>query len=91
MQFSEADSERADEKAQSAVDACIRRLTVAAVIAQLGEKCRETLRGHYMSEESVEQLAKRLMITRAYAERLVSRCRRRAIEKYRELLRPARG
>jgi len=55
------------------------------VLAQLGEKCRETLRGHFISEESKQSLADRLVASPAYIERLISRCRQRAVELYREL------
>jgi RNA polymerase sigma factor (sigma-70 family) len=79
------DEETADGTAQSKVESCIRHLSAAAVLARLGEKCRETLRGHFISEESKESLADRLVASPAYIERLISRCRQRAVELYREL------
>ena len=85
--LAETASDAIDPSAQESIELCIRRLSAAAVIAQLGEKCRETLRGHYLSEESMERIADRLLISREYVERLVSRCRRRAIELYRQMVR----
>jgi RNA polymerase sigma factor (sigma-70 family) len=78
-----------DGAAEENIESCIRRLTAAAVIAQLGEKCRETLLG-FISEESIERIAQRLAITQAYAERLISRCRSTAIAKYRAMRHPRR-
>ncbi|MEK6371229.1 MAG: sigma-70 family RNA polymerase sigma factor [Acidobacteriota bacterium] len=84
------DGNAIDQAAQSNIETCIRRLSAAAVFAQLGEKCRETLRGHFLSEESMDCIADRLLISRAYVERLISRCRRRAIEVYRQMVQPRR-
>jgi RNA polymerase sigma factor (sigma-70 family) len=83
--LTETAGDAVDQSAQESIELCIRRLSAAAVIAQLGEKCRETLRGHYLSEESMERIADRLLISKEYVERLVSRCRRRAIELYRQM------
>ena len=83
------DYQTVDETAQGTIESCIRRLSAAAVLAQLGDKCRETLLG-FISEESIEHIAERLVITKAYAERLISRCRSTAIAKYRAMRHPRR-
>ncbi len=85
-----ATTDAVDEAAQLEIEGCIRRLSAVAVFAQLGEKCLETLRGHFLSQESMERIADRLLITKAYAERLFRRCRRRAIDMYRQMVQPRR-
>ena len=78
--------ERADPVAQAALDSWMRRLTMASVLARLGAKCRETLRGYYLSEEPKEALADRLSTSPGYIDQLLSICRRRAHELFRNLM-----
>jgi len=77
--------ETVDEGPQSTPEQWVRRLTVSAVIARLGEKCRETLRGYYFRDEKRSALADRLSTTPGNIDQLISICKRRAVELYREL------
>jgi RNA polymerase sigma factor (sigma-70 family) len=77
--------ETADPAPQAAMDAWMRRLTLASVLARLGAKCRETLRGYYLSEEPKDALANRLSTSTGYIDQLLSTCRRRAHEMFRSL------
>lgn len=75
----------ADERQQASLDTLERDLTVAAVLARLGEKCRETLHGFFFKGEPQDALADRLDTTPGYIDQLISSCRRRAMELYRSL------
>jgi RNA polymerase sigma factor (sigma-70 family) len=69
-----------DTAPESSVDDWERRLTVSAVLARLGQKCRDTLRGYYLSDETNAAIADRLRKAPAYIYVLLSTCRRRASE-----------
>lgn len=74
-----------DTSPESSVDDWERRLTVSAVLARLGQKCRDTLRGYYLSDETNDAIADRLRKAPAYIYVLLSTCRRRASELFRIL------
>jgi RNA polymerase sigma factor (sigma-70 family) len=74
-----------DPAPQAALERWMRRLTLAAVLARLGAKCRETLRSFYLSEEPKDALADRLSTSTGYIDQLLSTCRRRAHELFRSL------
>lgn len=76
-----------DGAAEDAADQWMRRLTVASVLAQLGTKCRETLRRYYLGEQPKEQIAAELETSPAYVLQLLVTCRKRA----QELLRKRSG
>jgi len=56
------------------------RISVGAVVARLGEKCRETLRGYYWREETKERIAEKLATSPGYVRQLLVSCRRRLKE-----------
>jgi RNA polymerase sigma factor (sigma-70 family) len=56
------------------------RISVGAVVARLGAKCRETLRGYYWREESKERIAENLATSPGYVRQLLVSCRRRLKE-----------
>ena len=62
------------------------RISVGSVVARLGEKCRETLRGYYWREETKERIAENLATSPGYVRQLLVSCRRRV----KELLRGTR-
>lgn len=78
--------ETADARQAAALDSLERDLTAAAVLARLGEKCRETLRGFFFNGERQNALADRLSTTPGYIDQLISTCRRRAMELYRSMI-----
>ena len=78
--------EAADRRQEAALDTLERDLTVSAVLARLGEKCRETLRGFFFKGEEQHALADRLSTTPGYIDQLISTCRRRAVELYRSMI-----
>ena len=57
-------------------------LTVASVVARLGEKCREALRRYYFHEESKESIARELSTSPDHVLQFVLSCRRRVRELY---------
>lgn len=69
-----------DDAPHASVDSWIRKLTLASVLARLGPKCRETLRGFFLAGEEKEALADRLSTSTGYIDQLISTCRRRAHE-----------
>jgi RNA polymerase sigma factor (sigma-70 family) len=69
---SAADGEDLDELAW--------RISVGAVVARLGEKCRETLRGYYWRGETNERIAANLATSPGYVRQLLVSCRRRVKE-----------
>lgn len=77
--------EAVDAAAEESVDQALRRLTVAAMLARLGTKCRETLRRYYLHEEPKEQIAAELETSPAYVLQLLVTCRKRAQELFRSL------
>ena len=54
------------------------RLTVAATLARLCPRCRETLRRYYLEGESTASIAAAMETTTAYVFKLLHLCRRRA-------------
>jgi RNA polymerase sigma factor (sigma-70 family) len=74
-----------DPAAQAELDSWMRKLTLASVLARLGAKCRETLRGYYLAEEPKDELADRLSTSTGYIDQLLSTCRRRAHELFRKM------
>ena len=79
--------EAPDAAAEESLDGWMRRLTIAAVLARLGTKCRETLRLYYLHEEPKERIAAHLATSPAYVLQLLVTCRRRAQELLRSLSR----
>jgi RNA polymerase sigma factor (sigma-70 family) len=77
--------EAVDAAAEESVDGWIRRLTIAALLARLGTKCRETLRRYYLQEEPKEHIAAELATSPAYVLHLLVSCRKRAQELLRGL------
>lgn len=73
-----------DERAELRRDGIIRQLTFSAVLARLGDKCRETLHGLYRGENQ-KVLAKKLSTTPGYVDQLISTCRRLAVDVFRSL------
>lgn len=61
-------------------DQVIDRLSVAAALARLGDKCRETLHRYYFREETKESIAHALSTSPAYVLQLLVSCRRRVRE-----------
>jgi RNA polymerase sigma factor (sigma-70 family) len=77
--------EAIDTAAEDALDASMRRLTIAAVLAKLGDKCRETLRRYYLQEQPKEHIAAELDTSPGYVLQLLVTCRRRAQEVFGDL------
>jgi RNA polymerase sigma factor (sigma-70 family) len=75
--------ETIDTASESTLEVWERRLTVSAMLARIGPKCRETLRGFYLAEETNDALASRLRKAPAYIYVLLSTCRRRLSELFR--------
>jgi RNA polymerase sigma factor (sigma-70 family) len=74
--------EKPDQAAEERAERWMLNMTVARVIARLGEKCRETLRRYYFHEESKESIAEQLATSPAYVLQLLVSCRRRVREIY---------
>jgi RNA polymerase sigma factor (sigma-70 family) len=72
----------ADQAAEQKAERWMVNMTVATVIARLGEKCRETLRRYYFHEESKESIAKELATSPGYVLQLLVSCRKRVRELY---------
>ena len=72
--------ETADAAAEAETEQRMRRSAAVAVLAQLGPKCRETLRRYYLGEESKEAIAEQLSTSPGYVLQLLIACRRRAHE-----------
>lgn len=80
--------ETADPAAPTTVERWMQRSAVVAVLAQLGVKCRETLRRYYLNEEPKEVIAEGLSTSPGYVLKLLIACRRRAHELFRRLAGP---
>lgn len=65
-------------------------LSLGATLARLGKKCRETLRRYYLHDEKPASIATKLDTTIAYIFQLLSTCRKRAREIFRDLTEPKR-
>ena len=75
-----------DEAAEARFEQWLRRSTIASILAKLGERCRETLRGYYLREESKERIAEQLETSPGNVLQLLVTCRRRAQELVRRLM-----
>jgi len=71
--------ETADAAAEAEREQRMRRSAAVAVLAQLGPKCRETLRRYYLGEESKEAIAEKLSTSpgRSEERRVGKECRSR--------------
>ena len=67
---------------QAAEERWMLNITMAWVMARLGEKCRETIRRYYFHEESKESIAEQLATSPGYVLQLLVSCRRRVRELY---------
>lgn len=74
--------QKPDQAAEEKNERWMMNLTVAAVVARLGEKCRETIRRYYFHEESKEAIAEQLATSPGYVLQLLVSCRRRVREIY---------
>ena len=72
----------ADESTSAGIERWSTRISLAAALAQLGPKCRETLRRYYLDEEKPCDIAQHLETSAAYVMQLLSSCRKRAREIY---------
>jgi RNA polymerase sigma factor (sigma-70 family) len=77
--------EAPDEASEARFEQWLRRSTIASVFARLGTRCRETLRGYYLREESKERIAEQLETSPGNVLQLLVTCRRRAQELVRRL------
>ncbi|MFL6246481.1 MAG: RNA polymerase sigma factor [Thermoanaerobaculia bacterium] len=82
--------ETADSSTEDALERWMLFLSLGATLARLGTKCRETLRRYYLREEKPEAIATDLDTTIAYIFQLLSTCRKRAREIFRDLTEPRR-
>lgn len=83
-------AEHEDTADQSTADGLERwstSLSLGAMLAQLGPKCRETLRRYYLDEQKPRDIAEHLDTSAAYVMQLLSSCRKRAREIYCRLTR----
>jgi RNA polymerase sigma factor (sigma-70 family) len=80
----------ADSSTQDELERWALVLSLGATLARLGTKCRETLRRYYLREEKAEAIATHLDTTIAYIFQLLSTCRKRAREIFRDLTEPRR-
>jgi len=78
-----------DDATSSRVDRWTLHVSLAAALAQLGEKCRETLRRYYIQEEKPDSIARSMDTTQGYVFQLLHSCRKRARDIYRRLTEPA--
>jgi RNA polymerase sigma factor (sigma-70 family) len=72
----------ADESTSAGLERWSTNLSLGATLAQLGPKCRETLRRYYLDEEKPRDIAEHLDTSAAYVMQLLSSCRKRAREIY---------
>lgn len=72
----------ADETTSADLERWSTNLSLGATLAQLGPKCRETLRRYYLDEEKPRDIAEHLDTSAAYVMQLLSSCRKRAKEIY---------
>jgi RNA polymerase sigma factor (sigma-70 family) len=82
--------DRPDSSTEEEIERWTLLLSLGATLARMGTKCRETLRRYYLHDEKPESIATRLDTTTAYIFQLLSTCRKRAREIYRELTEPRR-
>lgn len=72
--------QRPDQAAEEKAERWMTTMTMATVMARLGEKCRETIRRYYFHEESKESIAEQLATSPGYVLQLLVSCRRRVRE-----------
>ena len=72
--------EAIDPAANCSADSWAWRITVAGLLARLGNQCRETLKRYYWSDESKESIAATLSLSPGYVLHLLSSCRQRMRE-----------
>jgi RNA polymerase sigma factor (sigma-70 family) len=77
--------DRTDTSAVERMELWALNLSLGAVLARLGSKCRETLERYYLGDERPESIARDLVTTVAYVFQLLHTCRKRAREIYLEL------
>lgn len=77
--------EAVDTDAEEREERWVRRITVAAILARLGDRCRETLRRYYLGEETKEHIAAHLSTSPGNVLQLLVTCRKRAQELFRSL------
>ena len=80
--------EHADAAAGERTERWMTRLTVAAVLARLGTKCRDTLRMYYLGDHQADAIAHRLDTSADYVRHLLVTCRKRVRELFLEMTRP---
>lgn len=78
-----------DDRTMSRADRWALHVSLGATLAQLGEKCRETLRRYYIQEEKPDAIARSMNTTPGYVFQLLHSCRKRARAIYRRLTEPA--
>jgi RNA polymerase sigma factor (sigma-70 family) len=59
-------------------------LSVGAALAQLGDRCRDTLCRYYLGKERPETIAQRLDVSPGYVHQILHGCRKRAREMFAE-------
>jgi len=74
--------ERGDPSAAGLDETVAIRITVRETLSRLHQKCRDTLRLRYLEGCSAIELAQQLDTTNRYAEKLISKCLKRAHEIY---------
>lgn len=89
MPLLEEHEETSDDSTVAAVDRWMVQLSVAATLAQLGPKCRETLRRYYLEHQTPQSIATNLATTRRYVFQLLHTCRKRARDIYSRLTEPS--
>ncbi len=72
--------ETIDPTANCSADSWAWKITVAALLARLGNQCRETLQRYYWADESKEKIAATLSLSPGYVLHLLSSCRQRIRE-----------
>ncbi|MGN6187112.1 MAG: RNA polymerase sigma factor [Thermoanaerobaculia bacterium] len=78
-----------DDRTTIGVDRWAMHLSLGATLAQLGEKCRETLKRYYIHDEKPDAIARSMETTPGYVFQLLHSCRKRARDIYRRLTEPA--
>jgi RNA polymerase sigma factor (sigma-70 family) len=72
--------EAIDPSAEWDIEASLDRITMAAALARLGERCRETIRRFYWQQESTKDIAMRLSTSQGNVLQLLFTCRQRIAE-----------
>ena len=80
--FSDADVATIDVAADKMLDGLEDHLTVASILAGLGERCREVLRRYYLEGEDTATIAAAMDTTSSNVNYMMHICRKRAREAY---------